>query len=147
MSAAEQEACIRAPALATEWQSYNFASQQFSGILWGVLAGRVSDSVGRKIPILVALLGEVAPVLPDYLYVATGTSLWFYWATAIIGGFIVPQQMLDLAVRSAICDVVPPKHRTWLMGIYESALPIGLLIGAPIGGMLSAVWGMNELMG
>lgn len=133
-----QAACIEAPATATQFQSYNFAAQQFSGILWGVLAGRISDAVGRKLPIAVALLGEVAPVIPDYLYVATGSSLWYYWVTAIVGGCLIPQQMLDLAVRSAICDTMPAKHRTWLMGIYESALPIGLLIGAPIGSALSA---------
>ena len=65
MSVAVCAACIEAPATATQFQSYNFAAQQFSGILWGVLAGRISDAVGRKLPIAVALLGEVAPVIVE----------------------------------------------------------------------------------
>ena len=127
-----------APAQSTKWQSYNFAAQQFSGVLWATFAGRVSDAIGRRPPIFLALLGELLPVIPDLTHVRHGSSLWWYWGTAIVGGAIIPQQMLDLSVRSAIADVITsPTHRTWLMGVYESALPIGLLIGAPIGRTLA----------
>ena len=95
--------------------------------------------MGRRPPIFLALLGELLPVIPDLTHVWHGSSLWWYWGTAIVGGALIPQQMLDLSVRSAIADVVTsPTHRMWLMGFYESALPIGLLIGAPIGRALSA---------
>jgi MFS family permease len=95
----------------------------FGGIFGGVLAGKLSDMIGRKPVIYIGLLGYAIPWI-IYLFFKS-TSL-FYLARIIDG---ITLQMFLTAVYAYIADVFPPEKRGGAMGIFRSFANLGMTIG------------------
>ena len=92
------------------------------------LLGRLSDRIGRKPVIVIALLGTA---LGSFITGAAG-ALWVLFAGRIIDG--ASGGSLSVA-QAAVTDIAPPEQRPRLLGMLGAAFGIGFVLGPAIGGL------------
>jgi MFS family permease len=95
----------------------------FAGLFSGVVAGKLSDTIGRKPVIVCGLLGYSIPWIMIWLLKNT----IFYYIALIIEGFTL--QMFFTAIFAFIADIFPPEQRGTAMGVWQSLFGIGMTIG------------------
>lgn len=99
----------------------------FAGIISSFLAGRYSDSHGRK-PVLLAGMAMYSAVF--YLFALGGKDFNTFFILRFIEGlgfYITP-----VAVMTIAGDIFPPKQRGKAMALYTMASGVGQLVG-PLG--------------
>lgn len=97
--------------------------------LFSPLLGALSDQVGRRPVILVALVGSAI----DYLVMAMAPSLWLLFLGRAIGGLTGASAA---SVGAYIADVSPPEKRAQSYGTMGMIFGIGFIAGPLFGGLL-----------
>ncbi|PID36023.1 MAG: tetracycline resistance MFS efflux pump [Rhodobacterales bacterium] len=106
-----------------------YAGAQF---LFGPIVGGISDAIGRRPVLLVALLVLTA----DYLVMALTTSYWLLVLVRLIGGIA---GSTFITATAYLADVSPKEQRAANFGLIGAAFGAGFVAGPAIGGVLSAI--------
>ena len=105
-----------------------FASYSMAQLVAAPLLGRLSDRIGRKPVIVVALIGTA---LGSFL-TGAATVLWLLFAGRIVDG----ASGGSLAVaQAAVTDIAPESERPRLLGLLGAAFGVGFVLGPAIGGL------------
>jgi len=94
--------------------------------------GSLSDSIGRRPTILVALVGSAI----DYLLMASAPNLWLLFVGRAIGGMTGASAA---SVAAYIADVSPPEKRAQSYGTMGMIFGGGFIVGPLFGGLLGHV--------
>jgi DHA1 family tetracycline resistance protein-like MFS transporter len=95
--------------------------------------GRISDRHGRRLPLILGLLGTAA----SYVVFALAGTIWVLLLSRIVGG--VMGATIPVA-QAYVADRSPREGRAKAMGLIGAAFGIGFIIGPAIGGFMSR-WG------
>lgn len=106
-----------------------YAGMQF---LFAPMLGVISDRVGRRPVLLVALLGSGL----DYFAMAIAWNLPMLFVTRALNG--VSGASMTVAT-SYIADVTPPEKRAGAFGMIGAAFGLGFIIGPVVGGLLGDI--------
>ncbi|MEB3238527.1 MAG: MFS transporter [Candidatus Sericytochromatia bacterium] len=109
---------------------YLFASFTFMQFLAAPFLGALSDAVGRKPVLLVALVGTSA----SYVGMALANSLELLFAARVAAGLAGASLSV---VSTCIADLSSPEDRAKNFGILGAAFGIGFILGPALGGLLS----------
>lgn len=91
--------------------------------------GALSDRFGRKLILLISLLGSAI----GYVLLGTGGALWILFLGRIIDGLTAGNQS---ALFAYITDITEPHERGKWFGYIGGAIGLGFMIGPTIGGLL-----------
>ncbi|XP_063863651.1 major facilitator superfamily domain-containing protein 9-like [Scylla paramamosain] len=111
----------------------NGAIRSFYGVLqlvFSPLVGRWSDRYGRR-PLLVMCLGVSAL---SYLVLGSSASIWVVIGSRIVTGIFKHSTTL---CKSVLADVTPPEDRPKVMGKFNGAMGIAIILSPAIGGHLA----------
>lgn len=101
---------------------------------WGVFA----DRYGRKPLILRTYYIEALAMV----FAALSYNFWFYLFARALTGFALGNTGLMYA---ALTEIVPKNRVAFAIGMVNGAAPLGALVGAKLGGMIVAAYGIHEL--
>ncbi|MDH5199753.1 MAG: MFS transporter [Candidatus Bathyarchaeota archaeon] len=101
----------------------------FAGIISSVLAGRYSDSHGRK-PVLLA--GVALYSLVFFLFALAGKDFGTFAALRFVEGFAY--YMTPVAITTMAADIFPPRQRGRAMSLYSMSSGVGQLVGPLLAG-------------
>jgi DHA1 family tetracycline resistance protein-like MFS transporter len=96
------------------------------------LFGALSDRYGRKIILLVSLVGSAV----GYVLLGVGGALWILFLGRIIDGLTAGNQS---ALFAYITDSTEPHERGKWFGYLGGAIGVGFMIGPTIGGVLGSI--------
>ncbi len=102
----------------------SYSAMQF---VFAPLLGRLSDRIGRRPVLVIALAGSVA----GYVLFALANSLAMLFASRIIAGLAGANIATAQAV---IADLTPPEERARGMGLIGAAFGLGFIAGPAIAG-------------
>jgi DHA1 family tetracycline resistance protein-like MFS transporter len=105
-------------------------AQFFSSPIWGA----ISDSKGRKTPLILSL----SIALVGYLIALCGvffSDIWLLLISRVIVGFAAGNISV---VQAAIADISLPSEKTKNFGLYSMALGLGFTLGPFFGGVLAS---------
>ncbi|MFC1907043.1 MFS transporter [Chloroflexota bacterium] len=106
-----------------------------SAILARLLVGRISDTIGRKIPgIVCGLLGTVA-----FIWLISSYNLPMLYLFAVIFGFSTGG--LGIVRLTLMSDIFAGRHLGMIMGIIVVGFSIGSAVGSTLGGYIFDVTG------
>lgn len=120
----EEEAAPLVALLMTTWYAMSFL---FSPVL-----GALSDRVGRRPVILIALLGSGI----DFFAQALAPSIAWLFITRALNG--VSGASMTVA-NAYIADITPPEKRAGAYGLIGAAFGLGFVIGPVLGGVLGDI--------
>jgi len=112
------------------WMSLAMAGASF---IAAPLLGNLSDALGRRKVLLVALAGMAANYLVLALAGSVGMVIFGRVLTGLFGGSYGPAQ-------AAVADITSPEDRAKTFGMVSAAFGIGFIAGPALGGLLSG-WG------
>lgn len=113
-------------AYAVGWLAATYAIMQF---LFSPLLGALSDRVGRRPILLIAILGSGL----DYFAMAFAPTLAIFFVTRAINGL----SGASMTVCNAyIADITPPEKRAAAFGMIGAAFGLGFILGPLAGGVL-----------
>ena len=107
-----------------------YSAMQF---VFAPIWGRISDRHGRRLPLILGLLGTAA----SYVVFALAGTIWVLLLSRIVGG--VMGATIPVA-QAYVADRSPKEGRAKAMGLIGAAFGIGFIIGPAIGGFMSR-WG------
>ncbi len=113
------------PAYATVIIAMYSIGQFFSGPLWG----RLSDRIGRKPVLMIAMSGACFA----YILMAMAKTPEMILVSRIIAGLMAGNIATAYA---AVADLTPPENRAKGMGVLGAAFGLGFVVGPAIGGFL-----------
>ena len=112
------------------WMSLAMAMASFVA---APVLGNLSDAVGRRVVLLVALAGMAANYLVLALAGSVGMVVFGRVLTGLFGGSYGPAQ-------AAVADITRAEDRAKSFGMVSAAFGIGFIAGPALGGLLSK-WG------
>ena len=105
-----------------------FASFSVAQMIFSPLLGKLSDRIGRKPVIIIALVGSS---VGSFITGAAG-ALWVLF----LGRFLDGASGASIAVaQGAVADIAPPEQRARLMGMLGAAFGLGFVLGPALGGL------------
>jgi multidrug resistance protein len=105
-----------------------FASFSVAQMIFSPVLGKLSDRIGRKPVIILALVGSS---VGSFITGAAG-ALWVLF----LGRFLDGASGASIAVaQGAVADIAPPEQRARLMGMLGAAFGLGFVLGPAIGGL------------
>jgi MFS transporter, DHA1 family, multidrug resistance protein len=133
-----RELGISDPESVTRWSGLVFAGPFFLSIIFTPLWGAVGDRYGRKLMVVRAVFGlGIAQIL-----VGTAQSvdqlLLFRMIQGALSGFIP-------AALALVSASAPRERAGYAMGILQTSLSAGILIGPMIGGLLADIIGYRPI--
>jgi len=105
----------------------------FAGIISSVIAGKYSDTHGRK-PVLLAGVSVYAVVF--FLFAFAGKDFYTLAALRFIEGFAF--YMTPVAITTMAADIFPSKMRGKMMSLYTMSNGVGQLVGPLLAGAFLA---------
>ena len=112
------------------WMSLAMAVASFVA---APVLGNLSDALGRRKVLLVALAGMAANYLVLALASSVGMIVFGRVLTGLFGGSFGPAQ-------AAVADITAPDDRAKTFGLVSAAFGVGFIAGPALGGLLSQ-WG------
>ncbi|MCP5038515.1 MAG: TCR/Tet family MFS transporter [Rhodobacteraceae bacterium] len=109
-----------------------YAAMQF---LFGPAIGNLSDAVGRR-PVLIVALGAMAI---DYVVMALASAFWVLLIGRVVAGIA---GATFITATAYLADISPPKKRAANFGLIGAAYGIGFVMGPAFGGM-AAAWHLS----
>ena len=106
-----------------------YATMQF---LFAPIVGALSDRFGRRVVILISLLGASL----DYCLLAFAPTLEWLFVGRVVAGITGASFS---AVMAYIADITPPRERAKKFGMAGAALGIGFVLGPAVGGLLAGL--------
>ncbi|UCH01572.1 MAG: MFS transporter [Candidatus Bathyarchaeota archaeon] len=106
-------------------------SYYVAALLIKPLAGKLSDIIGRRLAILVAL---ATSGLGFFILIFSSSFLSFLLAMIIVGTGV---GQLSITSKTALMDLAPPSQRGFISGLQSIAWGIGYFFGPMIGGVLA----------
>ncbi|QRG66465.1 MFS transporter [Brevibacillus choshinensis] len=107
------------------------AAFSLTQLLFSPLAGRLSDSFGRKRMIVIGML---VFALSEWLF-GLASSSWLLFISRLLGG--ISAAMIMPAVMAYAADVTTTEERATGMGYITAAITTGFIIGPGIGGYIA----------
>ncbi len=107
------------------------AAFSLTQLLFSPLAGRLSDSFGRKKMIVIGML---VFALSEWLF-GLASSSWLLFISRLLGG--ISAAMIMPAVMAYAADVTTTEERATGMGYITAAITTGFIIGPGIGGYIA----------
>jgi len=107
-----------------------FAAYSLGNIFGEIFWGRLSDKVGRRRILIVA----IACAALSYVAFAYASVLWLALLIRVISGFF--SGTLGVC-QSYIADITPPQDRAKSFGYFGAAFNLGFALGPAIGGLLA----------
>lgn len=105
-----------------------FASFSVAQMIFSPVLGKLSDRIGRKPVIIIALVGSS---VGSFITGAAG-ALWVLF----LGRFLDGASGASIAVaQGAVADIAPPEQRARLMGMLGAAFGLGFVLGPALGGL------------
>jgi multidrug resistance protein len=114
-----------------------FSSFGLTLLLVSVPMGRVSDRIGRRLPLIFGMLGLTASTL---LFAYADSLPWLFAARLVQGGADAVTWVVGLAL---VADLYGPNERGRAMGLVMAGSNAGFMIGPSIGGWLYERGGME----
>jgi DHA1 family multidrug resistance protein-like MFS transporter len=111
----------------------------FAGIISSVIAGKYSDSHGRK-PILFG--GVLIYAVVFFLFAFAGKDFTTFAVLRFIEGFAF--YMTPVAITTMVADIFPSRQRGKAMAMYTMSSGVGQLIGPLVAGFLLAQFTFYE---
>ena len=105
----------------------------FAGIISSVIAGKYSDTHGRK-PVLLAGVSVYAVVF--FLFAFAGKDFYTLAALRFVEGFAF--YMTPVAITTMAADIFPSKMRGKMMSLYTMSNGVGQLVGPLLAGAFLA---------
>jgi len=99
----------------------------FVGMLVNLVAGRLSDKVGRKPVMLAALIIQGAAM---FAYLAA-SNVWHFAFISVLSG--IGQALFGPAANAQVSDVVPEEKRPEVFALFHTALNLGAAAGPLLG--------------
>jgi len=127
-------------------QAYNGLLQSAPAVVFTIFAGPLSDSYGRKPLMIMAIFGYL---VLDVVFLIN--AFWFhqlrveYLLFECLQDFTGGHICFYLAAYSYMVDTVHPSTRTWRMSLLDSFMPMGFLVGFPLGTFLNNTYGPTVL--
>ncbi|WP_438446540.1 MDR family MFS transporter [Gorillibacterium sp. sgz5001074] len=106
------------------------------GVLVNVLAGGISDRIGRKPVMLAALLIQAVSMLAF----TAANQVWHFALISVLNG--IGHALFGPAANAQVSDVVPEAKRPEVFALFHTALNIGAAVG-PLIGVVLAAWNMH----
>lgn len=97
--------------------------------------GRLSDRYGRRIVILLSLLGNVASMV-IFAFAAERNALWLLFVSRLLAGATAGNLG---ACQAAIADVTDRSERAAAMGRLGAGIGLGMVVGPFIGGVTEKI--------
>ena len=120
--------------------------QSAPAVVFTVFAGPLSDTYGRKPLMILSIFGYL---LLDVVFLIN--SFWFhelrveYLLFECLQDFTGGAVCFYLSCYSYMVDAVHPASRTWRMSFLDSFMPMGFLVGLPLGTFLKNTYGPTVL--
>lgn len=108
----------------------------FVGMLVNLVAGRLSDKIGRKPVMLAALIIEGAAMLAFL----AATNVWHFALISVLSG--IGHALFGPAANAQVSDVVPEDKRPEVFALFHTALNLGAAAG-PLLGLVLYSWNMH----
>ena len=105
-----------------------FAAYSLAQLICAPLLGRLSDRIGRKPVIVIALIGTAA----GSFLTGAATTLWLLFAGRVVDG--ASGGSLSVA-QAAVTDMATPQERPRMLGLLGAAFGVGFVLGPAIGGL------------
>ena len=103
--------------------------------LFASFMGRLSDSFGRKIFLIIGILVWMIPRLILIFYI----NFLLYWSIVLLSDINGGDQIVP-PLKASVSDIISPKQRINAFGKIHAALGSGLIIGAIFGIIISIIW-------
>lgn len=104
----------------------------FASFIGAPIIGNLSDALGRRTVLLVALGGLVL----DYLLLATAPTLALIFVGRVLSGLFGGSYG---AAQASIADITRPEDRARNFGMVGAAFGIGFVLGPALGGLLTTL--------
>lgn len=114
-----------------------FASFGVTLFAFSVPMGGLSDRIGRRAPMTIALLALAASTL---LFAFASSLIWLFAARLVQGAADAMTWVVGLAL---IADLYSPRERGRIVGIMMAGTSFGLMIGPSVGGWLYELGGIR----
>ncbi|MDQ0876086.1 MFS family permease [Paenibacillus sp. V4I3] len=102
----------------------------FFPLFFAIYAGKISDYVGDRLPIILGTVGMTVGMAFPFCY----PSMWsLYTSQAIIG---VSQLFINISLQNVLGNAATPKNRDQYFSIFSMAMSLGSVIGPVVGGYL-----------
>ncbi|MFC1568678.1 MFS transporter [bacterium] len=121
------------------WLGIIYASFSFSRLIFMPIAGRLSDTRGRKAFII---LGLSIYSLASVGYIWANSILQITWIRLLHG---IGSAMVIPIATAVIGDISPAGKEGRMMGNFQIALFLGFGAGPLLGGMVMQTWSINEV--
>ena len=108
------------------WLFFSYAAMQF---VFAPVAGALSDAVGRRPILLLAILG----IGVDHALTAFSPTITWLFVGRLVAGLFGGSYV---TANAYIADVTKPEDRGRAFGILGAALGVGFILGPAIGGLL-----------
>jgi EmrB/QacA subfamily drug resistance transporter len=120
------------------WVGWTLTAYQLVQVIVGPVAGKLSDTLGRKRVFMFCVGAFTVGSLLCGLAPSVGLLIVFRAIQAIGGGGLMPSAV-------GIVSDQFPKHRAQAIGLFTSVFPIGGIIGPVLGGYILHNWSWREL--
>lgn len=118
---------VGASPMVITWTMASFTlGQAIAAPIWG----RVSDAYGRRLVLIVTMLGSAAA----YVLLALADSLWLVIASRVLGGLMAGNISTAFAYVS---DITTEANRSAGLGKVGAAMGLGFIFGPALGGLLA----------
>ena len=125
-----------------DYVTYNFYFTLYGSIggclsfLFTSFIGRLSDSFGRKIFLIIGILSWMIPRIILIFHI----NFFVYWTLVLFSEINGGDQFLP-ALKASISDIVSPDDRVNAFGKMHGSMGSGIIIGAVFAISVSSVWG------
>ena len=108
------------------------ASNALSTFIFAPIWGKLSDKIGRRIPLLISQLGT----LISFLILGFSDSITIIFVSRILDGMFGGQIPI---IRAYITDVTDTKTRSVKMGYFTAGMAFGMIFGPSLGGLIGTI--------
>lgn len=133
---------------AQSWSMWVQAISSLGMFFAGSIIGSFSDTYGRKRMLLVTSMINILWYIGTYSAIKYGSTVgivWFVWY--LVARFIAGIGWAGFwVIQAYIADISNPSERTKNMGMMGATFGMAFLIGPAIGGILSKVIGIENLL-
>ncbi|MHA1490716.1 MAG: MFS transporter [Promethearchaeota archaeon] len=108
------------------------ASNALAAFMVAPLWGKISDKIGRKLPLIISQIGTLA----SFMILGLSDSIPFIFLSRIFDGIMSGQMPI---IRAYILDITDEKTRSAEMGKFTAGMSFGMIFGPSIGGLLGVI--------